>query len=189
MQKNNTSRNNNRRRDTRGDPSGWSTISRRKENKYNGHYRKHSDTIFSNRFGTNTNKRKPKDTFDFPRLSEGFVQKDTTEKSTIPWISIITRVGDVEDPTDVKSEDATQYFNAHSFIHKRKCVRNQVPHKNSNGSYDVWEHVYHKYLLELFNIFVDGMEEFDIYTNQEKLFKIFCLFIRDCSSGEISPYI
>lgn len=197
QQKSNTFRNNYRRRDKRGDPSGWSTVSRRRgNNRYNKH------TTPPIKFGSNPPERKRNyNTFDFPKLFSGFVGRDATEKYNIPsgpkWCSIISQNEKNVNDTDSKSNEITESFNGHRLLRrsrKRKCIRNQVPFPNINISYDAWEHVYNRHLLELFNIFVNGIEELDVneiqnQTNQEEFFKIFSLFIKHCSSGEISPYI
>ena len=71
----------------------------------------------------------------------------------------------------------------------RTTVRNQVPRPNNNVSFDVWEHTYFKNVLELSDIFSEGANKLDIDTDSSNFLDIFSHFVRDCSSGEISPFI
>jgi hypothetical protein len=71
----------------------------------------------------------------------------------------------------------------------KQTVRNQVPKPNNNISFGVWEHTYFKHVLDLNDIFSEGVNKLDIDTNSFEFLSIFSNFIRQCSSGEISPYI
>jgi hypothetical protein len=70
-----------------------------------------------------------------------------------------------------------------------QTVRNQVPKINNNVSFGVWEHTYFKHILDLSDIFSEGVNKLDIDTKSFEFLSIFSNFIRKCSSGEISPYI
>uniref|UniRef100_A0A6C0JQQ1 Uncharacterized protein n=1 Tax=viral metagenome TaxID=1070528 RepID=A0A6C0JQQ1_9ZZZZ len=70
----------------------------------------------------------------------------------------------------------------------KPTVRNQVPKPNSN-SFGVWEHTYFKHVLELSDIFSEGANKLGIDTDSINFLDIFSNFVRDCSSGEISPFI
>jgi hypothetical protein len=63
--------------------------------------------------------------------------------------------------------------------------------KTSNCSYDTWEFFYFKYILDLYEIFLNGMNQLNlgIDVNSIDTFDKFSKFIRQCSSGEISPYL
>ena len=74
----------------------------------------------------------------------------------------------------------------------RKSVRNQNPKPNQNVSYDTWEFTYFKHILALHDIFsgcIDDLGIPGINTKSAGFLNIFANFIRDCSSGEVSPYI
>lgn len=71
----------------------------------------------------------------------------------------------------------------------KPTVRNQVPKPNNNNSFGVWEHTYFKHVLELSDIFSEGANKLGIDTDSINFLDIFSNFVRDCSSGEISPFI
>ena len=74
----------------------------------------------------------------------------------------------------------------------RPSVRNQVPRTNTNNSYDTWEFTYFKHILDLHSIFANAIHKLGIPgidTNSYNFLYVFGKFIRECSSGEISPYI
>lgn len=74
----------------------------------------------------------------------------------------------------------------------RKSVRNQNPRPNKNVSYDRWECTYFKHILALHDIFTRCIDDLGIPgvdTKSAEFLNIFANFIRDCSSGEVSPYI
>jgi hypothetical protein len=68
-------------------------------------------------------------------------------------------------------------------------VRNRIPQRNCNSSYDVWEHTYFRHILDLKDIFSQRAAKLNIETDSVDFLNIFSQFIRDCSSGEISPYV
>jgi hypothetical protein len=73
-----------------------------------------------------------------------------------------------------------------------KChVRSNRIAKPSNCSYDTWEFFYFKYILDLYEIFLNGVSQLNlgVDVNSIDTFDKFAKFIRKCSSGEISPYL
>ena len=72
---------------------------------------------------------------------------------------------------------------------KRQTVRNQVPKINKNVSYHLWEYTYFQHILDLKAIFSKCSQMLDIDINTVNFLDIFSHFIRDNSSGHISPYI
>ena len=75
--------------------------------------------------------------------------------------------------------------------YKNESVRNQIPRPNNNIHYDVWEHTYFQHILNLHDIFVSGVKKMgvDIETDTFNFLYVFGNFLRECSSGEISPHI
>jgi hypothetical protein len=71
----------------------------------------------------------------------------------------------------------------------RHSVRNQIPNPNNNISHGVWEYIYYRHILELSDIFSNCAKKLDIDIDSFDFIDIFSHFIRDCSSGEISPNI
>jgi hypothetical protein len=74
----------------------------------------------------------------------------------------------------------------------RPSVRNQVPKPNTNNSYDTWEFIYFQHILELHDIFADAINELGISridTKSADFLHVFGKFIRECSSGKISPHV
>lgn len=71
----------------------------------------------------------------------------------------------------------------------KPTVRNQVPKPNNSNSFGVWEHTYFKHVLELSDIFSEGANKLGIDTDSINFLDIFSNFVRDCSSGEINPFI
>lgn len=73
-----------------------------------------------------------------------------------------------------------------------QSVRNRTSKPNQNVSYDTWEFTYFRHILKLRDIFSKCVIELQIPgvdTRSADFFNIFGKFIRECSSGEISPYI
>lgn len=59
------------------------------------------------------------------------------------------------------------------------------------SSYGVWEHIYFKHILDLYDIFCRYMTKLDISINTRSVEFLdnFCRFIRQNSSGEINLYV
>jgi hypothetical protein len=72
---------------------------------------------------------------------------------------------------------------------RKRTVRNTCPKSSNNGSHDVWEYTYFQHLLDLSSIFSKGVHKLGIETDSINFLDVFSHFIRDCSSGEINPYI
>ena len=75
-------------------------------------------------------------------------------------------------------------------VRPKLAIRNKVT-KSSNCSYDTWEFFYFKYIVDLYEIFLNGINQLDtgIDVNSVDTFDKFSKFIRKCSTGEISPYL
>ena len=142
-------------------------------------------------------------TFEFSKKES--IQKDEStkligDKSPVykPYISAESNYANVLKRSDnessgfIKSKDIG-YINHDRKVIPRgrigKTVRNQVPKSNINVSNDVWEYRYFKHILDLNDIFSEGANKLGIETNTVNFLDIFSKFIRDCSSGEISPFI
>ena len=99
--------------------------------------------------------------------------------------------------------DNVSTFNQHKYVnkslakfHTKSKLSSQISVKNkfknsSNCSYDTWEFFYFKYIVDLYEIFLNGINQLDtnININTVNTFYKFSKFIRNCSSGEISPYL
>lgn len=72
---------------------------------------------------------------------------------------------------------------------RKETVSNQVPQLYTNASYGVWEHTYFQHVLNLAKIFSNGTRNLGIQTNTIDFLDTFSHFIRDVSTGQISPYI
>ena len=99
---------------------------------------------------------------------------------------------DVEKNVDISPDKYGSRIIIHPIPHPnkgKKTVRNQVQNPNNNVSFDTWEHIYFKHILDLNDIFSEGIEKIGINTGSLNFLEVFSHFIRDCSSGEISPYI
>lgn len=94
----------------------------------------------------------------------------------------------------INRKEYTPFYKFFNLPTKGKTVRNQIP-KNKSSSLGVWEYVYFKHILNLKKIFVDGIKNFkfpapnNIETISSYFFDNFSRFIKEYSSGEISPYI
>ena len=74
----------------------------------------------------------------------------------------------------------------------RMSVRNQAPAAYANNSYDAWEHTYFKHILDLHEIFMNDFRNLkipDFDPCSASFLYTFGQFVRECSSGEISPYV
>ena len=117
------------------------------------------------------------------------VQQSIEQKSKPKYANIIKR--DDESGEHFKSDD-NGYITGYRTITRdlfRKSVRNKTTRSNNNVSYDVWKYTYFKHILDLSDIFSEGVKKLGIETNTINFLDVFSDFIRECSSGEISPYI
>jgi hypothetical protein len=112
------------------------------------------------------------------------------ESNTKNYASIIKP----DSKQDIKSQsvvnETCEY--KHEFIKsirtRKRRVRNQIP-KDRCSSIEAWEYAYFTYIIDLKNIFVEGVNMLGLDTNSVDFFSNFSNFIKDCSSGEITPYI
>ena len=190
----------------------WSTVSRKKDRKRTKKYKQNHNSNNQEKskefyqedrrwtrdkyFQDKTNRRKrDSTTTDFPKLSESQSKSTSFTQSGPKWSNIINK-----DTEHITSNDESEYTKIESDIsrgnfllntqYKKLCVRNQVPKNNYNVSYSTWEISYFKYLIDLYDIFCEGIEKLNIpYLDTVESFENFCYFIRDVSSGEISPYL
>ena len=91
---------------------------------------------------------------------------------------------------DIKRYEHTNNLYTKFNVRPKLSVRNKIT-KSSNCSYDTWEFFYFKYIVDLYEIFLNGINQLDtgIDVNSVDTFDKFSKFIRKCSSGEISPYL
>ena len=150
-------------------------------------------------FRDKSDRRKRKSTTTaFPKLSNSQSIPTTCSQSGPKWSNIINKDAD----QNTNDDDEGEYSKIESDIirgnflldtkykSQNLCVRNQVPKNNYNVSYSTWEISYFKYLIDLYNIFCKGIEKLNIpYLDTTEVFENFCYFIREASSGEISPYL
>ena len=73
-------------------------------------------------------------------------------------------------------------------ITRRGFQKTRAQHRY-NGSYGVWEYTYFKHILDLHTIFSNGIRKLGIETDTINFLDKFCYFIRESSSGKISPFI
>tara|TARA_Y100000389_G_C17406434_1_gene488341 strand:- start:498 stop:1181 length:684 start_codon:yes stop_codon:yes gene_type:complete len=191
----------------------WSTVGRKKnKRKSNTHKQKRSNNEEkSNKFyqedrrwtrdkyfRDKSNRRERKSTTtDFPKLSESQSTSIPYTQSGPKWSNLINKDTDknADDNTDENIKIESDVIRGNFLLNtqyktQKFCVRNQVPKNNYNVSYSNWEISYFKYLIDLYNIFCEGMKKLEIpYLDTIEVFENFCYFIRDSSSGEISPYL
>lgn len=189
----------------------WSTVSRKKDKKAKTYKQKRSNSkekpnqfyqedrqwTRDKYFRDKSNRRKRKSTTtDFPKLSESQSTFTSFTYSGPKWSNLINKDTDKNtDDDDENSKIESDIIRGNFLLNtqyksQNLCVRNQVPKNNYNVSYSNWEISYFKYLIDLYNIFCEGMEELKIpYLDTSEVFENFCYFIRDSSSGEISHYL
>ena len=109
-------------------------------------------------------------------------KKDFSNKQ-LSYINVSTR-------EDIKCDEHTNNLYTKFNVRPKLSVRNKIT-KSSNCSYDTWEFFYFKYIVDLYEIFLNGINQLDtgIDVNSVDTFDKFSKFIRKCSSGEISPYL
>jgi hypothetical protein len=101
------------------------------------------------------------------------------------------------DETNIQNQDNilntyfTPFFSPAIYKNYRKSVRNQNPRLNTTVTYNKWESTYFQHILDLAEIFSNGIDEInlDVTTNNFDFLDYFGRFIKDSSSGEISPYV
>lgn len=187
----------------------WSTISRKKDKRKATTYKKKrsNNEEKSNQFyqedrrwtRDKSNRREWKSTTtDFPKLYGSQSTSTPFIQSGPKWSNLInkdTNKNTDDDDDDENSKIESDIIRGNFLLNTQYktqnfCVRNQVPKNNYNVSYCNWEISYFKYLIDLYNIFCEGMKKLEIpYLDTIEVFENFCYFIRDSSSGEISPYL
>lgn len=77
-------------------------------------------------------------------------------------------------------------------LRRKRLVVNYVPPKRTS-SYDSWEFAYFRELMQLRNVFIDGLASqyphLIDYMTSPQFFHKFCRFIRKNSSGYITPHL
>jgi len=150
------------------------------------------DRLFQNK---SIRRERKSTTTDFPKLSGQSFSSSKFVQSGPKWSNVIRNDADENscDENDIIKDE--NYINGNFLLninYKRSnlCVRNQVPKNNNNVSYNTWEITYFRYLLDLYNIFCEGTKNLQLpYLDTLEAFENFCYFIRDSSSGEISPHV
>lgn len=196
-----------RRRGRRGGPDTWSSSSRKK-NKERKEGRGGSDFYQEDRkwsratvFKTESKRRVREPVVpDFPELVKGNEIQTPNIPAGPKWSNLIGE--DVKNAKDVISmieEDTNDAaytgivpISLKRFRGNRPSVRNQVPRPNYNASHGTWELTYFKHILELQRIFADGIRDLGIPglgVDSFEFLEVFSHFIKECSSGEISPYV
>lgn len=112
-----------------------------------------------------------------------------------PQYSCVIRSDDVDDEQSSVSDEET--YNCDFYptplisCPTKLSVRNQIPRPNNNVSYERWELTYFEQILDLSSIFTEGVSKLGINMNFRDVDFLdnFGHFVRDVSSGEISPYI
>jgi hypothetical protein len=202
-----------------GNSNSWSTVnSSRKKSRNKIRDNSHNATRSNTRNGARCNSRcpsKPHNESDkrcyttpnrFSKIPDVFSRFNKEEKyeppipvyvqpvPTGPNYASVTKKDDqeAEEYKDVSTEEyeyKTIVTKIPQSSRTRPTVRNQTPRPNNNVSFGVWEHTYFKHVLELSDIFSEGVNNIVVDTKSFKFLDIFSKFIRECSSGEISPYI
>lgn len=132
-------------------------------------------------------------TKEYQNTSDILPEQNTikNEPSGPNYASILYKKNDDKSIEDT-NKSTTEYTNNFPIIQTFKpktLVRNRIPRKNCNSSYYVWEQTYFRHILDLKDIFSLVASKLNIETESIDFLNVFAKFIRDCSSGEISPYI
>ena len=99
---------------------------------------------------------------------------------------------DISSCKDTKTDEDFKY-DPFPILRRRMSnrVRNQIP-RNRTSSLEAWEYVYFSHIIDLRNIFLEGLEKLEMtgdYLRSEIFFDKFARFIKKNSSGEINRYI
>jgi hypothetical protein len=197
-----------------GDIKEWSTVKRKNNRKYvnkpRPDYRKEHGTSYNLREPTISSKqsykgnvipsnrfsRRPVDRFSRFNKKYGGPPKVTY----VPPIKTGPNYASIIKEKESKSTNDNEVVNVCkieyiknipniSIFRNKQIVRNQTPKPNNHISFSTWEHKYFKHIVDLSDIFSEGANKLDIDTDSLEFLSIFSSFIRECSSGEISPYI
>ena len=193
----------------------WSTVSRKKDRKRNNtktpkrtnvnrkenprEFYQEDRTFTRDRlFQNKSNRRERKSTTEnFPKLSKSKSTSTPSVPSGPKWSNLISKdVDEFADNNECEYNKSKNDITGGNFLintnykNPSLCVRNQLPKNNDNVGYNTWQITYFKYLIDLYNIFCEETKELQLpCLDTLEAFENFCYFIRDCSSGEISPYV
>jgi len=130
---------------------------------------------------------------DFPTLVKRNNIKKSDINSKTKWSGITPRndnTNNIESSNtiskDTSSDNKIISIKTFKSYPNRKSVRNQNA-RYTNVSFDTWELNYFPYILDLHEIFSNEIKELNIETDTFDFLEVFSNFIRDCSSGEMSP--
>ena len=115
----------------------------------------------------------------------------TVEPVSIPtqnYASILKKCENTESKTISKSNIISSNTSIIPIITRRGIQKTRAQHRY-NCSYGVWEYTYFKHILDLHTIFSNGIRKLGIETDTINFLDKFCYFIRESSSGKISPFI
>ena len=191
-----------RKRSRRGDPDTWSASPReeKKEHSKNEFYQEDRKWSRSRVFNPNSNRRERKqDEPDFPILVNGQVSTPVSITSVSKWVNLINKDQDDDNTVSTTQKNTDNGTNADVFPYpcprirrNRKIVINQVPKPNYNLSHGAWELTYFSHILELHDIFTRGIKKLgfgDLGLDSFEFLEVFSHFIKDSSSGKISPFV
>uniref|UniRef100_A0A6C0ELV7 Uncharacterized protein n=1 Tax=viral metagenome TaxID=1070528 RepID=A0A6C0ELV7_9ZZZZ len=101
------------------------------------------------------------------------------------------RSADIQNTPDSEQQD-DEHDDSSPTNYSRKLVTNYVPPRE-NDSDDIWEYSYFRELIQLRNIFIEGVEKIrpDLleYLHSPQFFLTFCRMVRKGSSGYIHRYL
>lgn len=193
--------NTNKKRGDYGNNNSWSTVSRK--NKKNQKRKENEEKYTNSRYQPNVPRSnnsyvKPLHTPEYPTDVPTPDYKITNNKyvqHTRNYANIILKPEHNEN-TICSDENTNDTNNSVVRIPiripsygKRQTVHNQIPKINKNVSYHLWEYTYFQHILDLKEIFSKCSQMLDIDINTVNFLNTFSHFIRDNSSGHISPYI
>lgn len=191
---------------------GWSTVTRKRSKRGNTRssrpreekppsprdefYQEDRKWTRSRVFNSNSNRRERKqiDT-DFPSLVNKKVSPPVSSKTESKWVNIINKDNGDDEPVSTDRENTVNGSDGVPYDCtriRRKIVRNQTPKPNYNVSHWSWELTYFRHILELHNIFSEGVKGLgfgDLGIHSFEFLNVFSNFIKDSSSGEISPFV
>jgi len=177
--------------------NSWSTLinSPKSSDKKNTQFQvktQKKNKIGHKRFITNEEKHLIKCDKSFSHKKPIPVPAPTWVKSTPTSIIISNLINSNVSLEEEKILNENNIFSSNiPLLIKKKIIRNQISRLNKNISHDAWEYVYFEHILNLYNIFSEVFKKLNlnIDTDSFDFLYNFSLFIKDCSSGEISPYI
>lgn len=202
-------------KNSQGNTGGWSTVSRRRSRRgerdiCSSSSREEKNERFRDEFyqedrkwsrarvfKADSNRRERKRVEDdFPSLVQERISTPVSTTSGPKWSNLINKDENSIYTTQENNDNGadTDFFQqpCPRIRRNRKIVRNQVPKPNHKVSHGMWEITYFKHILDLHAIFVAGIKKLgleDLDIDSFEFLEVFSHFIKDCSSGEISPFI